>query len=136
MFSVVRFTIDAALVGELLALGDAMNAIEPGVYEGLRRAGDGFAVAIETSDRWAEHADELFDFVELHAASIRDAIARGARVTFDVAVDPEDQAAVEYAVVLGMPPAFVRELASAGIGVEVTIYRPGLAADRADRPGD
>lgn len=135
MFSVVRFTTDAARVSDLLAIGEAMNAAEPDVYEGPRRAGDGFAIEIESSDRWADHAQAMLSFAELHAAAIRDAIARGARVTFDVAIDPEDQAAVDYALVVALPPPFVSTLAAAGIGLELTIYRPGLASDRADDSG-
>jgi hypothetical protein len=127
LYSVLRFTIDRPRAGELLALGEAMNAVEPGIYEGPRRAGDGFACDIETSPLWADHVEGVRDFVKAHAASIRDAIARGARVTFDVAIAPEDQAAVRHALILVMPPAFLAELGSAGVGVEVTTYKPDLA---------
>jgi hypothetical protein len=124
MLSVVRFTIDEAHLPDLLSVGEAMNVVEPGVYEGPRRAGDGFVVDIETSDRWADHAAAVLEFAEVHGESIRDAIRRGAAVTFDVAIDPEDRGAVRYALVLGMPRAFLSELGAAGIGVEVTIYKP------------
>ena len=123
MYSVVRFTIDQGRVGELREVGEAMNQVEPGIFEGLRRAGDGFACEISTSDRWSDHVAALQRFVERHAAAIQGAVARGARVTFDVAIDADDQSAAHIALVLGFSPAILSELGAAGVGVEVTMYQ-------------
>ena len=129
MYSVVRFTIEKSQVKELLEIGAAMNDVEAGVFDGPRRAGDGFACDIESSDDWIDHVEEVEDFVGVHAASIRAAVALGATVAFDVAIDPEDQAAVKHALVLGAPVGFMKKLADLGVALEITIYKPQLRSE-------
>ena len=123
MYSVLRFTIERERVGELLAIGQAMNVVERGIYEGPRRAGDGFACDVARSERWSDHVGEVRELVRTHGPSIHEAVARGARVTFDVAIDADDQAAARMALVLGLPPAVLAELGAAGVGVELTLYQ-------------
>jgi hypothetical protein len=126
MYSVVRFTIAKAQVQGLLDIGAAMNTAEPGIFDGPRRAGDGFACDIERSDDWIDHVEGVEDFLDVHAASIRSAIGLGATVAFDVAIGPEDQAAAEHALVLGGPVALLKKLGDLGVAIEITIYKPRM----------
>ncbi len=131
MYSVIRFTTEAARVQDLLAIGEEMNQVEEGVFTGPRRAGDGFSCDIETSDLWAHHLEGVLDFLDVHASSVRRATALGAKVTFDVAIDPEDQAAQKHALILPADAELLAKLGNLGVNIELTIYRPQLASDPA-----
>lgn len=130
MLSILRFTIDEERVDDLLTIGNTIEAAEPNTVE-PRKLRDGFTCTIEDSDFWAHHLKELTAFVTKHATPIRDAIALGARVTFDVAIDPEDQRAQKHALLLLARAPFLALLGGVGIDLELSIYRPQLATDEA-----
>jgi hypothetical protein len=91
MFTVVRFSSEFSLLPTLMELGSEMNGVRPGVFSGVRKAGDGFACDISSSDSWQDHAREVIRFVEEFRDIISRALSAGARVNFDVAVEPEDR---------------------------------------------
>jgi len=124
MYTVVRFTLDRARAQQLVPLGEKMNEADPGVFDGLRAKQDGFACEVERSDLWGDHYRAIRAFISLHRDRVRDAIALGADVTFDVAIDQEDRAA-RMALVLRCPPDLLADLSSCGASFELSIYSGG-----------
>lgn len=123
MYSVLRFTIDSARHEQLNALGEAMNALEPGRYQGPRPRRDGFAVELEASDVWGDHLAAIEHVLRAQAQVLRGAIALGARLTIDVAIDGDDLARTQVFLSLQTPPPVLAALAQANVALEVTVYR-------------
>jgi len=118
MFTVVRFASDPSVLPALEALGSEMNGVQPGLFRGLRKAGDGFACDICSSDSWQDHAREVSHFVGKFREIIARAISLGVEVGFDVAVEPEDRGL--RSVVLDN--ALLSVLADAQVTFEVSVY--------------
>jgi hypothetical protein len=132
MYSIFRFTIERGRMVSLEQIGLDMNSLIPGIYQGPRRAGDGFACDLSSSKDWRDHQKATTDFVNTFQGHIRQAQAIGARATVDMALGAED---------LGVPikglhfgPEFMRLLSANAAALEVTIYTgapfPTEAPDR------
>ncbi|MEO8700232.1 MAG: hypothetical protein ABI867_09315 [Kofleriaceae bacterium] len=122
--------LDRERAHELVPVGEKMNATEAGVFAGLRAARDGFACELGDSELWVEHYRAIRSFIAVHRAQIREAIEIHADVTFDVAIDEDDQAAQRHALILRCPPDLLAELASCGASLEFSIYRGAEHGDR------
>lgn len=118
MFTVVRFLGDSSLLPALADLGSDMNRVRPGVFNGLRKAGDGFSCDISSSDSWKDHAAEAITFIQQFRHIVSRAISLGAGVSFDVAVEPEDRGF--RSVVLDN--VLLSVLAEAKVTLEVSVY--------------
>lgn len=122
MYTVIRFIANPARLGALTEIGRAMNTIRPGIYAGLRKAGDGFYCEIFGGQKWGEHQQEILRFLTEFGESIKAAIRGGASVTVDVAVEPEDRESGGTVVVLRCEQGVLAALASCGAELEVSIY--------------
>lgn len=119
----IRFTVPSAQVPALLAIGEAMNELEPEVYEGPRPRGDGFVCDLSRSDVWSDHLAAMKRFLARHQRALADAAGLGASLTIDVAVDKDDQARVKYLLALPVPSELVAGFAAARVAFEFSLYR-------------
>ncbi len=119
----IRFTVPSVQLPSLLAIGEAMNELEPDVYEGPRPRGDGFVCDLSRSDVWSDHLAAMKRFLERHQRALADAAGLGASLTIDVAVDGDDQARVKYLLAIHVPVELVTALAAARVALEVSLYR-------------
>jgi hypothetical protein len=122
MYSVIRFTLPKERAHELVPIGERMNERQPGVFTGLRRAGDGFACDVSRADDWAAHVVAARELVGLHAEVIREAISIGARVTLDVALGDDDRKASSIALSIVCPPDLLCLLGEAHVVFVVSVY--------------
>lgn len=97
-----------------------MNRIRAGVYDGLRRAADGFACEISNSDEWSIRSDAISAFVIDFGEFIDRARELGASATIDVAVEPDDQRG--FFQVLRCDPRVLELLAKHWIALEISVY--------------
>lgn len=121
MYTVIRFMAEAPLVLDLLRIGEQMNVVRPGSYDGPRRRGDGFACSISSSRQWEDHEQAIMDFGRTFDHSILRAVDLGARVVVDVAIEAEDR---ESLCVLAFDNGFLRWITSASVSLEISAY-PG-----------
>jgi hypothetical protein len=91
MYTVIRMTGGAELRASLLAAGEEMNFLRPGIFTGVRGAGDGFACDVAQDQSWEEHRLLIAQFLEEFSHPISMAIDCGAVVSVDVAIEPEDR---------------------------------------------
>lgn len=122
MYTVIRFTANPESLGALIEVGMAMNALRPGIYTGLRKAGDGFCCEICGSREWVEHQREILRFLTELRAPINHAVQSGASVTVDVAVEPEDRESSGAILVLRCEQAVLAALAACSTEIELSIY--------------
>jgi len=122
MYTVVRVTADGAKVGELDVVGKSMNELRPGVYQGIRRAGDGFSCEVCEDEDWDRHVQAIFRFVGEFSMPLHRLVEVGASVTFDVAVEPEDREGRGPVLVLRGDVSLLEVLARGGMALEVSIY--------------
>jgi len=120
MYTVARFLIGQEQLSALQAVGEKMNAVRPGIFQGLRSRGDGIAIDVADGSRWDDQSAAIISFVRELKEQIRTARRLGASVTIDVAVEPEDAGRIP--LVLRQEPELMQELASEGIALEVSIY--------------
>src|SRR5581483_3948917 len=90
MYSIIRFTVQADRLTELEEVGKEMNALIAGTYRGLRRAGDGFACDLSSSEDWREHQNAAKQFLGMFGSHITRAHQIGARTTIDMSLGRED----------------------------------------------
>lgn len=120
MYTVVRVTGDAENLEKLAAVGESMNEVRPGIYEGIRRAGDGFACVVCDAGRWPQHDAAILKFVADFSAAFAQAAVAGGSITFDVAVEPEDR--IGPILVVRGEASLLAALAERGIALEISIY--------------
>jgi hypothetical protein len=134
MYSIFRFTIDRTRLGELDEIGRDMNILTPKIYQGLRRAGDGFACDLSWSKSWRDHQKAATDFISLFQGHIRQALAIGALTAVDMALRGEDLSVPVKSVHFGAN--FLQVLASAGVDLEITVYTGASFQTEAEETGD
>lgn len=122
MYTVIRVTADGAKVGELDIVGESMNEVRPGVYKGIRNAGDGFSCEVCEDQDWDQHVQAISRFVGEFSMPLRRLVEVGAAVTFDVAVEPEDREVGGPVLVLRGDVTLLEMLARGGMALEVSIY--------------
>lgn len=122
MYTVIRFSAQTAPLSELSRLGLSMNLRRPDVFTGLRKRGDGFSCEVSSDKHWATHLSEIQRFIREFADVIGQALVSGASVTVDVAIEPEDREQGSV-LVLDWSPTVLSTIASAGVRLEVSVYR-------------
>jgi hypothetical protein len=121
MYTVARFLANPPALSRISEIGDAMNAVKPGTFTGLRRRGDGFVCDIWKDGTWSEHERAIREFVAEFAGPIRQARDAGISVAIDIAIGEEDRESVAY-VCISVAPSLLEALGSAGVRLEVTSY--------------
>lgn len=121
MYSVVRFTTNADLVAKLAELGREMNSIRSGIFNGIRKRGDGFSCEVCSESSWAAHEVQVIQFISDFQQIIARARLIGACVTLDVAIEPEDRGSTQT-LVLSCKEELVSLLSLSGVRMELTIY--------------
>lgn len=122
MYTVVRVTAGGSKVEELDTVGKSMNELRPGVYQGIRKAGDGFSCVVCEDEDWDRHVRAISRFAGEFSVPLRRLVEVGASVTFDVAVEPEDREGRGPVLVLRGDVTLLEMLARTGIALEVSIY--------------
>lgn len=120
MYTVIRFVGASELQEELLAVGAQMNVVQPGVYEGPRARGDGFACDVSSDASWIEHESAIIRFLRDFATSVERAIALGARVEIDTAIEPQDRK--DLCLSIAMSHVFLGTVAATKASFEISIY--------------
>jgi hypothetical protein len=120
MYSIARFTADKDNLAKLEEIGRSMNGVRPGVYQGLRRAGDGFACDLASGGNWREHQRSATDFVKDFGLHIGQVHHLGGRTTVDMSLGTEDLAKPIESLHFGVE--FLELLSKNTIALEVTIY--------------
>ena len=122
MYTIVRFTSEPSLIGEIEELGRSMNLLRPGVFTGIRKRGDGFACDISDDPAWGVHMREIQRFITEFNEAIGQALRVGASVTMDVAVEREDREGGGLILVLDWSSEELAAFASAGLRLEISMY--------------
>jgi hypothetical protein len=122
MHTVARFLAEPALLGKVVDTGEAMNALRPGMFSGLRQRGDGFACDICQDGSWSHHEQAIREFVTEFAALLRTAVDSGIAVAIDIAIEQGDREAATAFVGLGFDPSLLSAIASLGLRLEITSY--------------
>ncbi|MEO6602130.1 MAG: hypothetical protein ABIQ16_19775 [Polyangiaceae bacterium] len=97
-----------------------MNEQRPKVFEGFRKAGDGFASDVSDSSDWWQVWREIAEFVEMFDSSISATKAIGGDVTIDIAIEPDDYAGAVTVFRLTAESASL--LATRGVAIELSVY--------------
>ena len=107
----------------LLALGRAMNAAWPGVFDeaDFKPRHRGFTCHVADSSDWQEHVQGTTDFLEECGPIFARAARVGIRMRFDIAIWPEDRSA-QGRTCLTFPPPLMTALAAAGTWFLVSDY--------------
>ncbi len=63
MYTVVRFLREPFDQKLLESIGEGLNRLIPGTYDGIRARGDGFACDVSSSDLWFDHHAAIERFI-------------------------------------------------------------------------
>ena len=121
MYTVVRFLSSATSREQHERIGDHLNVLIPGSYQGIRRAGDGFASEVATTGHWGDHRIAIIRFVLAGRAAIIEARRIGIEVCVDVAIEPEDRGRSSV-LSLYADPELIRTLGQSDMSLEVSVY--------------
>jgi hypothetical protein len=105
----------------LLALGRAMNAAWPGVFDEAGFKHRGFSCPVEDSGEWQAHVDGVVDYLEMCGEIFARAALVGIRVSFDIAIWHEDRVA-QGRVRLTFSPKLMAALGACGALFLVSDY--------------
>lgn len=124
MYTVFRVTHENFSFSFIEKIGAEMNALRNGVYEGLRKAGDGFACEISKSTLWVEQMQNIKDFLFLFKRQIAKLIRNNYEITVDIAIDSADFSDIDDRVGLFLfhSKDFLRALESYKVNYEISIY--------------
>ncbi|WP_141735243.1 hypothetical protein [Oligoflexus tunisiensis] len=124
MYTVLRMTCESkANLDVLIKIGERMDRLKKGAYTGLSKDANWFACTIAKDSDPENHRAEILSGVSMFANETRDAIGLALRATLDLAMEPEDFGNDPYSSI-GFDPEVLQILASMGLGIEVTIYKP------------
>jgi hypothetical protein len=121
MITVIRFLSRSVPRDEMLAIGEAMNAVRPGVFTDLRPRGDGFSCSVCDDPAWSVQVRAIRDFITELGACIHRARSAGLSVTIDILIETEDLASAAVKV-FAFDPDLLSALGSAGIRLEISSY--------------
>lgn len=102
-------------------LGEDLNAVAPGAFDGLRRAGDGFAVSIDEDENWAEHRRKVREYINVVRDVILAGTATGFQVVIDTAIGPEDYAG-RLLTSFPLDSALLKACTDLGVEIEFSLY--------------
>jgi len=102
-------------------IGEILNNIQVGVYQGPRKAGDGFACSIAEDEDWCTHVGAALEFLERFWPALEMTQELGVSVEFDTAVEPEDLG--EHYLSLHIDGNLLRKIESIGATYTITFYR-------------
>jgi hypothetical protein len=124
MYTVIRFTSILVEREDHERIGNQLNVLIPGSYQGIRRAGDGFSAEVAEDGSWREHRVAILNFIHAGWAAIIGARQVGIDVCVDIAIEPEDLAGIPV-FVLHADPELIRSLAEADVSLECSVYGAG-----------
>jgi|LSQX01.1.fsa_nt_gb hypothetical protein len=123
MYSVLRF---AGHADKLEELGQAVNSLVPGLYNGPDRRGGRFSCAISEGDTWEQHSDAIQRVLEQLTPAIKAGLSVGFIIQIDVAIEPEDYNE-RWITELSLSSDMVRVLGEHRIRLNISIYGQGEA---------
>ncbi len=120
MYTVIRFIIkDPVILEKAKLIGAELNEIIPGVYEGMRKARDGFACSMSSNEDWMEHQQDLIGFILKIENSIVKAKAEGISIVVDISVDSDPSSLLNSYRFSG---ELLKKLVNYGIDLEMSVY--------------
>ncbi len=123
MYTVFRFYLakeDHAEKETLLRVGDLVNEIRPGFFEGLNRDGSQFSGTISESDEWEHHIEAMQEFLDAMAPLLHS--DRSVTGQFDVAIDEEDRRRDDIITSYLVPRDLVGKMAELGVEIVFSMY--------------
>jgi hypothetical protein len=123
MYSVMKFIkADKSLLEVANLIGHEINSIKAGAYEGIRKAGDGFACEVSDLENWEEHQKLIISFIQELKQPIVRSKSIGFKVVLDVAIEPEDLKSV--ASFFKFNSELLTSLVACQVDLEFSVYRP------------
>jgi hypothetical protein len=123
MYSVFRATSKNVSVDFINEVGKNMNIKKENIYQGSRKAGDGFSCDISKSVLWTEQTKEITCILKLFNNEIKLLKSNGYEAVIDIAIDSADLSKQKYGLFLFQNNCFIKEIAAAGIDYEISIYK-------------
>jgi hypothetical protein len=122
MYTVVRFTTDHDHLVSVTDIGQRLNAVRPGSFRGIRKAGDGFSFDLCDRDQWVHHHEAIISFVTVVGEIIREAVSLHIAVTADVAIEPEVFMDGKKLATLRLDEDLLRKLFESKLAIAVRRY--------------
>ena len=120
MYSVLRFiTSDASKLAKASKIGEQINSLIPEKFDGLRKAGDGFACSASDSEDWIKHQAEVIEFLRTIGSPISIARTEGFGLILDISLESDIRAMMSS---YQFNEAFLRTLVESGVTLEISIY--------------
>ena len=120
MYSVLRFiTSDTSKLKKAVKIGEEINSLIPGKYDGLRKAGDGFACSASDNEDWTSHQTEIIEFLEKIGNPISVARSEGIDTVLDISVGSDIRTLMSS---YRFSEALLRALVESGVALEISIY--------------
>lgn len=120
MYSVLRFiTSDKSQLEKAVRIGENINYLIPGKYDGLRKAGDGFACSASDNVDWIQHQTEVVEFLRKIGNPITIARNEGIGLVLDISVESNISTLMSS---YQFSAAFLRTLVESGVALEISIY--------------
>ena len=121
MYSVIRFSDREGDDNYLMVLGERINELMPGTFEGLDRVPHQFSCSISVRDNWDEHAAEIVSSVETLSPVIADAREQGIGIEIDTQIGIEDYESEPISVFI-LRPKMMKALWEQGILFLFSVY--------------
>ena len=119
MYSVLRFiTSDTSKLKKAVKIGEEINSLIPGKYDGLRKAGDGFACSASDNEDWTSHQTEIIEFLEKIGNPISVARSEGIDTVLDISVGSDIRTLMSS---YRFSEALLRALVESGVALEISI---------------
>ena len=118
--SVFRFIIlDVSNIEKAKKIGEEINFLIPGAYDGIRKSGDGFSCSASDNEDWVEHQAEIVMFLRKIRNKIFSAKNSGINVVLDISVESNIKNLLRS---YQFNEAFLRELVDSGVVLEISVY--------------
>lgn len=122
MYTVIRFSLLGENKNAVRSLIDSLqNFFQMQNPQTDRGNSNRVSLSVCVDPDWNKHEDAISQFIDTARGAIESAQERGATVTFDVAIEPEDRSGLSfYSVPISV--ALLRKLASGECGITMTVY--------------
>ena len=120
MYSVLRFiTPDTSKLKKAAKIGEEINSLIPGKYDGLRKAGDGFACSASDNEDWTNHQTEIVEFLQKIGNPISVARSEGIGIILDISVGSDTRTLMSS---YQFNETLLRTLVESCVTLEISIY--------------
>lgn len=127
MYSVLRFiTSDISKLKKAGKIGEEINSLIPGKYDGLRKARDGFACSASDNKDWTNHQIEIIEFLQKIRNPIFGAKSDGIGIILDISLESDVRSLISS---YQFSETFLQTLVESGVTLEISIYNVEHSTD-------